>query len=101
MRRLLILLAACGGSSNDAQQDAPPVVVDASPDAPVSDAWLDAYQRRIVAALSGEEEISPGVRLAHRASVAERNATRDFLLDEFTALGLTGRRHEYTTPTHM
>ena len=96
MRRLLFILAACGGSSST--PDAPPITTDAPPDAAVD--WLDAYQRRIVGALSGEQEISPGARLAHRASVAERNAARQFILDEFTALGMTAQRHEYTTPTH-
>src|SRR5687767_11830769 len=61
--------------------------------------WLASYQRRIVGSLSGERDISPGLRLAHRASVAERDAARQFLLDEFAALGITARRHDYTSGT--
>lgn len=44
--------------------------------------WLDGYQRRIVGALAGAEEISPGLRLMHRTTVMERDAARTFLLAE-------------------
>jgi hypothetical protein len=100
MRRLtpLVLLASCGGSTpadmpvGDAtvEHDAAPM-----PDATVD--WLGDYQRRIVGSLSGAEEIAPGLTLAHRASVAERNATRQFLLAELTALGYTPAQQDYTS----
>jgi Zn-dependent M28 family amino/carboxypeptidase len=61
---------------------------------------LVAYQRRIVGALAGAQDISPGLRLAHRASVAERDAARQYLIDEFAALGITAQRHDYVTSTH-
>jgi hypothetical protein len=105
---LLLALAACNSSTprESPAADAPPAVIDAAPpDAagctPLGDCdWLVAYQRRIVGALSGAEDISPGVRLAHRASVAERDAARQFLMDEFTALGLTPSRHNYSIPSY-
>ena len=99
---LIVLTASCGGSTpgdtptvDDAattQTDAPPL----GDDAPAGD-WLVDYQRRIVGSLSGEREIAPGVTLAHRASVAERNATRKFLLDELTALGYAPTQQSYTS----
>jgi hypothetical protein len=109
MSRVLVLLplVACSSAPKDMPSidDAPPMIDSAPPDAagcvPTGDCdWLVAYQRRIVGALSGQEDISPGMKLAHRASVAERNAARQFLLDELTALGLTVQRHDYTTTTH-
>jgi Zn-dependent M28 family amino/carboxypeptidase len=99
---MIVAIASCGGSSPGdmsagddaapAQHDAPPV----ADDAPTND-WLVEYQRRIVGSLSGEREIAPGVTVAHRASVAERNATRQFLLDELTALGYTPTQQSYTS----
>src|SRR5687768_16942850 len=93
---LLLVLVAC---SNEMPRDNTQPMDDA-PVAPMIDApvappctplgpceWLDEYQRRLVGALSGQDDISPGVKLAHRASIGERNAARQFLLDEFTALG--------------
>ncbi|MBL9020351.1 MAG: Zn-dependent exopeptidase M28 [Myxococcales bacterium] len=104
----LPLLVACGDAPGAIEVDASsPPSPDAAPDAaagacaPLGEcAWLDDYQRRIVGALSGAEDIAPGLRLAHRASVAERDATRVFLFDELTALGLVPRRHDYTTVQH-
>ena len=102
---LLAMLAAC--SSEMPRDNMQPPAGDA-PVTPMIDAavatctplgpceWLDNYQRRIVGALSGQDDIAPGIKLAHRASIGERNAARTFLLDEFTALGLTPQRHDYT-----
>src|SRR5690242_19307950 len=99
-RAWLVLLVACGNSSsNKPAIDAPDdVVIDAQEiDAPTEGpcmplgpcVWLGDYQRRIVGSLSGKIDITPGTKLAHRASVAERNTARQFLLDELTALGYT------------
>jgi len=99
----LLLLVACSESPRDVPAvDAPPTIDAAPPDAagcmPLGDCdWLVAYQRRIVGSLAGAQDISPGLRLAHRASTAERNAARQFLLDEFAALGITAGRHDYTS----
>ena len=105
---LVLALAACGSDSPREMMpaaDAPKMIDAALPDAagcaPLGDCdWLVAYQRRLVGALAGAQDISPGLKLTHRASVAERNASRQFLMDEFAALGLTPMRHDYQTPTH-
>lgn len=92
---LVVAFAACGDSGGTAR-DAD-VQMDASVCVPLATCdWLDAYQRRIVGALAGTEDIAPGIRLSHRASVGERDAARTFLIDELGALGYTVERHEYT-----
>jgi len=111
MSRVLALLplVACSSAPKDMQlvDDAMTPMIDTAlpPDAagcvPTGDCdWLVAYQRHIVGALAGHEDISPGVKLAHRASVVERNAARQFLLDELAALGITAQRQDYATGTH-
>ena len=90
---LLVTALGCGGGT------AGP---DAAPDAPECTAlgtcvWLDEFQHRIVSDLAGETEVAPGLRLMHRASVAERDAARTYLLAELMALGYTPVRHGYTT----
>ena len=69
---LVVAALGCGGGTSGP---------DAPPDAPECRAlgtcdWLDDYQRTIVGAARGRADIAPGVRLLHRASVAERDATR-------------------------
>lgn len=104
---VLALACACSDPPRDQPTgDAPPALDAAPPDAsgcaPLADCdWLAAYQRRIVGVLAGAEDVTPGVRLAHRASVAERDAARQFLLDEFAALGLAATRHDYTAGTRV
>jgi hypothetical protein len=101
----LVVLAACSSSPREIPADANGAVdapADASVCMPLGTCdWLDGYQRRIVGSLSGAEDVSPGVRLAHRASVGERNAARQFLLDELTALGYTAQRHDYTMGSYV
>lgn len=63
--------------------------------------WLDGYERHIVAALAGAEDVTPGVKLAHRASVAERDAARQFVIDELTALGYAPMRHDYNLASNI
>src|SRR5688500_5189559 len=98
------LLVGCGSSppgdtpsdASDQQSDAAPMPDASAVCVPLGNCdWLTDYQRRIVGSLSGAEDIAPGVKLAHRASVGERNAARQFLLDELTALGYTPSRHDY------
>ncbi len=105
MKRVSILLAAvgCGSTPGPAPGDDAP-----GGDSQVADcvplgtcAWLEDYQRTIVGALAGEQDIAPGVRLAHRASVAERDLARQYLIDEFTALGIGVERHDYATGANV
>jgi hypothetical protein len=109
---LVVVLAACGSplptnTSNGGDDDgASPADAAQMPDAaacvPLGDCeWLLDYQRRIVGSLSGAEDIAPGVKLAHRASVSERNATRQFLIDELTALGYTPTQQTYSTGANV
>lgn len=89
---LSLAVAACGSSAGP---DAAPSADARTCDPLVACAWLEDYQTRIVGQLSGAAEISPGTVLAHRASVAERDATRTYLLDELAALGLDAGRDLY------
>ena len=83
-----LLVAACSSAPpNEVKGDAtaqPDMAVtpDAAVCVPFSGCdWLDSYERHIVAVLAGTEDVTPGVRLAHRASVAERDLARQFLID--------------------
>ena len=92
-----LVLVACGS---------PQAAIDAPPDAPECTAlaecvWLDDYQRHIVGSLAGERDITPGIRLAHRESVVERDAARAFLLAELSALGYDAQRQDYATGANV
>ncbi|HEX5062801.1 MAG TPA: M28 family peptidase [Kofleriaceae bacterium] len=113
MRRLglVALLAACNGSSMSQSGDDTQPMIDA-PKAPMIDAapvctplgtcdWLDSYQRHIVGVLAGVEDISPGVKIAHRESVGERNATRQFLDEAFAALNIPSQHQNYTSGSNV
>lgn len=98
-RALVVVLIGCsgGGAAIDAStEDATPPPDASICEAPARCDWLDGYQRRIVASLSGAEDIAPGLRIDGRTSVAERDATRAFLRDELAALGYTPVDHAYT-----
>lgn len=105
---LALALLACseptGSSSPDGatgSDDAP--LVDAASDCTARGpcAWLMDYERRIVSQLSGAMEIAPGLTIAHRTSVEERDAVRTFLLAEFAALGITAEAVPYTFQNKM
>ena len=111
-----VVLVACGDGTPGDGADGGPAAVDAaggtdSPAlgndaaqcvAPVDCAtWLEDYESDIVAKLSGEQEISPGVSLTARQSVAERDITRAFLFDELVALGLDAALHTYATGANV
>ena len=97
MRRLLLLaLAGCSEPSSTPRDGATgdTTTVDAAVSCTALGdcAWLADYQRRIVSALGGSLEIAPGITLQHRASIAEREYARTFLVDEFTAIAVTASR---------
>ena len=58
-------------------------------------AWLESYERHIVGSLSGEREVSPGVRLNERGTAPSRQIARDFLSAELRSLGLDAQLHDY------
>ncbi|MGN6107107.1 MAG: M28 family metallopeptidase, partial [Kofleriaceae bacterium] len=112
---LVLLGAGCDGGRAAPDASQPPVDVAALPDAPPDppdapdassclspdECDLEAFQREIVAKLSGAMDITPGVRLLHRASAAERTTTREFLLDELTALGFAPELQTYATGANV
>jgi len=80
--------------------DAPAVVDAPAPrecDTPDACAWIESYQRAVIGRLAGREEVSAGVTLAHRASVAERLAARAYLRDALAARGLDVSLRAYAT----
>lgn len=98
----LLVGAGCGGGAPAGDPDAAPAVDAAAPDAASCEtasgcAWIEAYEREIVARLTGELEIAPGVRLAARASIEERAIARQFLVDELERLGYAPALHDYGT----
>lgn len=102
MRWLLPLaLVGCNEPSSTPRDSSPSddaTTADApTPCTPHGDcAWLADYQQRIVSTLGGASEIAPGVMLQHRASIAEREYARTFLLDEFAAISVPATSIAYT-----
>ncbi len=102
---LLLSLAACDGSVSPPRATTVDATVDATIDAtadttnssPDAGEWIEAYQREVIGRLAGTTEISPGVTLAHRASVTERSAAREYLRDELVARGLRATLSAYST----
>ncbi len=106
------LVAACGASGGGDGPDADPFAPDADPTAPDADPttpdggtcgalavappWLDGTLRDTVARLSGASDITPGVRLADRATPARRTTARDWIEAQLDGLGLSAAQHDYT-----
>jgi Zn-dependent M28 family amino/carboxypeptidase len=113
MRKLVVVaaLAACGGGGENPGDDtviedgpaidARRIDAEVPPDAGACVAIdgcedLFAYQREIVAKLTGEMEIAPDVTINRRASAAERSIVRDYLVEELERWGYTPVLHEYS-----
>lgn len=102
MRRLLLTLALIGCSEpsstpRDGALDDDATIDASTPCTALGEcAWLADYQRRIVGTLGGTLEIAPGILLQHRASIAEREYARTFLLDELAAISVTASAVPYT-----
>ncbi len=82
---------APGGDGPDGAVDAPVDIADDGVVCPAPTAappWLDDYLRDQVARLTGAAELTPGVRLADRATAPARAAARTYLQGELTGLGL-------------
>ena len=54
-------------------------------------------QKRVLAALTGETEIAPGMKLANRFDIANKRAARDYLAATLKDSGLTPQRQAYGT----
>ena len=79
----VVLAAACAARAQ------------AAPQSPPQD--TTALQREVIAALAGETEIRPGVKLADRFTLANKQEARTYLIALFTRLGLEAKRHAYGT----
>jgi acetylornithine deacetylase/succinyl-diaminopimelate desuccinylase-like protein len=66
-----------------------------------NDATITAYQSDIVGRLSGQTDITPGVKLANRATAANRQTSRDYLKKLFQDLNLTPLEHNYGSGTNV
>jgi hypothetical protein len=53
-------------------------------------------QKRVLAALTGETEITPGLKLANRFAIENRRPARDLLAATLKEMGLTPQRHAYS-----
>jgi acetylornithine deacetylase/succinyl-diaminopimelate desuccinylase-like protein len=56
-----------------------------------------AMQKRVLAALTGEAEITPGLKLANRFDIANKRAARDYLVATIKEIGLAPQRQAYGT----
>lgn len=54
-------------------------------------------EREVIAALSGETEIRPGVKLANRSTTENKHEARTYLIAILKRLGLEGKRQAYGT----
>jgi hypothetical protein len=66
-----------------------------------NDSTITPYQSDIVARLAGQSEITPGVRLANRATATNRQAARTYLVKLFQDLALTPLEHNYGTGSNV
>jgi acetylornithine deacetylase/succinyl-diaminopimelate desuccinylase-like protein len=66
-----------------------------------NDTTITPYQTEIVSRLAGQTEIAPGMKLANRATVANRRAARDYLKTLFQDLALTPAEHVYGSGTNV
>jgi Peptidase family M28 len=69
--------------------------VHATPQAIATDPTV--LEREVIAALSGESEIRPGVKLANRFALENKQEARTYLLAVLTRFGLEGKRQPYGT----
>jgi len=111
---LLVIASACSdsdpssvdGGANGIDSGNP--LIDASPNGPdantscnavpsSSPSWIGGFQDDIVARLTGETAVTPGVFLSpDRASSNRRATTRTYLMAKLTELGLTAQQQTYS-----
>ena len=68
---------------------------------PLQPAWLADFQDEVVAKLSGEIEVAPGVSLSQRATAMERGRAQVFIEEELEAMGYQVQRHDYGAGTNV
>ena len=64
---------------------------------PAMETRVTRYQQRVLAALSGESEIRPGLKLANRMEIDNKRAARNYIAAELNAMGLVAQRQSYGT----
>ncbi len=84
-----------GPASSEGSTGDPTDGLDCNALPPSAPAWLRPHLEEIVAALTGEAEIRPGVVLPERSTLAHRQEAAGYLVDRFDALGLKWFLHEY------
>jgi acetylornithine deacetylase/succinyl-diaminopimelate desuccinylase-like protein len=57
---------------------------------------ITAFQKNVIAKLSGQEEIRPGLKLANRAAAENKQAARLFLEETWRSLGLAVLKQDYS-----
>jgi hypothetical protein len=83
--------AADARMASDAATAGPGACTRPPPDQP----WIRDYQDNLVATLAGARALPGGGSLPNRQTPANRTAARQFLLDQFGQIGLTGQVHDY------
>ena len=63
--------------------------------------WVRDYQDEMVARLTGALELAPGTTLTDRATPANRELVRDYLVDELAALGYDPQLNVYPTGVNV
>jgi hypothetical protein len=58
---------------------------------------ITALQKEVISKLSGNSEIRPGVKLANRSTIENKQEARNYLADIFKRLGMVPRRQGYGT----
>lgn len=97
---LLATALSCAPAGDPVRTEEP--ALNASCETPAFDvAATTALQKELVAVLAGAADVTPGVRLADRASVANRAAARTYLGAQIERLGLTPLAHAYGTGTNV
>lgn len=82
---MIVLAASSAGCA--AQQ---PPALQGGPEA------TTALQKKVLAALTGETEITPGLKLANRFAIENKRLARDLIAATLKDLGLTPQRHAYS-----
>lgn len=99
---LLGVTLSCAAVDESATLQEPALSAVCGAAAPAFDvAAATALEKEVVAALAGAADVTPGVRLADRASPANREAARVYITARLDALGLAPVAHTYGTGTNV
>lgn len=103
---LVSLAASCGLPNEEGTEvsdlgltQAPRLTCEPAPS--IDLAATTAFQTETVERLAGAAEISPGVRLADRASTTNRQLAQEYVARRFEDIQLTPERHSYGTGTNV